>query len=229
MKTNLLEKLHLIPAPRVIFMPSALEQIEMAEFPVIFAPFHKVMVPVLLRELSEVQIRACGDFSLIETVTEPKKTPTFEEILEYSRLQYKITQAALIRPSYADLMRVVGADKSVLAAHDRVLEIERELFPLPEGPEKKEFMLEAQRLEMMSEYLLPSDFTAYVFSYAVGLAKSDIKKVSEKMLLDAAVLAEKGHDNPADHVAGNFTDFNRDEINLRAWYVLHEERKHHRG
>jgi hypothetical protein len=226
---NLLEKLHLTPAPRVVFMPSPLDLIEMAKFPVIFAPFHGTMVPVVLRELSEVQIRACGDFSLIETVTGPKKAPTFDEILEYSRLQYKITEAALVRPSYADIMRVVGADKKAGDAHERALAIERDLFAMSEGPEKKELMLEAQRLEMMSEYLLPSDFTAYVFSYAVGLAKSDIEKVSNDMLLEAALLAERGHDNPADHVSGNFTDFNRGDINRRAWSILQEERKHHRG
>ena len=45
------------------------------------------------------------------------------------------------------------------------------------------------------------------------------------MLLEAAILAERGHNNPADHIHGIFTDFMKDDINKRAWILLTEERE----
>jgi hypothetical protein len=85
-----------------------------------------------------------------------------------------------------------------------------------------------------TDYLLPEDFTAFIASYALGIDKGDIKKVSEKMLLEAAALAEKGHDNPADHLDGIWPEvqkgFYLDDINKRAWQILQEYRdKHKKG
>jgi len=58
-------------------------------------------------------------------------------------------------------------------------------------------------------------------SFALQQDNSDIKDVSEDMLFSAAIKATKGHDNPADHLPGNFTDFNREDINDRAWSIYH--------
>jgi len=44
-------------------------------------------------------------------------------------------------------------------------------------------------------------------------------------LIEAAILAERGHDNPANHLNGNFTDFMKDDINKRAWLLLEDERE----
>ena len=45
------------------------------------------------------------------------------------------------------------------------------------------------------------------------------------MLLDAAILATNGHNNPADHLKGIFTHFNEDDINRRAWGIYAEWKK----
>ena len=48
------------------------------------------------------------------------------------------------------------------------------------------------------------------------------------MLLEAAILATNGKDNPADHLTGVYTDIQRDDINKCAWIVYseyHEEKE----
>jgi len=77
------------------------------------------------------------------------------------------------------------------------------------------------------EFLLPADFVSYIVSYALKVDESDIKLISEDMLFEAADMAKRGHDNPADHMQGNFTDFNREDINKRAWVVYFQRMKEH--
>ena len=42
------------------------------------------------------------------------------------------------------------------------------------------------------------------------------------MLLESAILASNGKDNPADHLEGNFLDMHKDEINKSAWIVYNQ-------
>jgi hypothetical protein len=47
------------------------------------------------------------------------------------------------------------------------------------------------------------------------------------MLLNAAVLAEKWHKAPHEYITGMFTDFNKMDIDKRAFMLLYEKRKNH--
>jgi hypothetical protein len=221
----------IVAPPRVVFKATPEDLIAMAANPVIFAPFksspdHPVYVPVVGHELSEPQIEACGSFSLIRSALDPKHKLTLSEIKEFSALQHRIVEAWMLRPSYAELLKAVGASPAAAGAHEKLKAMEEQLFLLDaKSPERKALLSEVERLELMADCILPSDFCAFIFSFAVGIGKSDIQKVSDSMCREAAYLAIRGHDNPHDHIGGRFTAFNEKDIDRRSWYLYETDPK----
>jgi hypothetical protein len=71
-------------------------------------------------------------------------------------------------------------------------------------------------------FLLPDDFMATITAWAMGVDRTDIKKITRDILLEAALLAKNGGDNPSDHITGTFTDFQREDINKNAWIIYNE-------
>ena len=220
---KLFRKLITYFSPRVIFKSTVIDEIEMAQYPIVAVPMYGQIVFVKLRRLTEAQIRACGDFSLIGIAFDKNRKPTMQDLRDYSAMQQKIVESALVSPSYDKLMEIVGAGSRVKEDREKLHELECKLFPMPDGPEKKDLLDQITRLEMFAEFILPNDFSAAIFAYAVGIADSDIGSITDDMLLEAARLATLGHDNPANHISGNFTDFNIGDINRRAWYLLQKE------
>lgn len=208
------------------------KQIEMIAFPVIMAPLHGAMIPVQVRELTSAQIKACGSFSLIETIDDKLRAQgrfSKREIVEYSETQRNIVKAALVVPTFDELMNGLQAKIKLTELEAQYAEISALLRECPRGPKRMQLQEELDGLRIWMDLILPSDFMAFIVSYALGVDKSDIKKVTEDMLLEAAYLAERGHDNPCDHLPGRFTEFMRDDINVRAWYVFDmkkEEARH---
>ena len=208
-----------------------IDQIKDASCSLIFVPFRDVMVPVYVRELTPVQILACGQFSLIETfqdkINKPKKI-TLDMALQYADRHHDICKKALVAPRYDDLIQAVGGD-SMIDAKKTVQELKEKLKGVPMGPERDELDRQIDAAMVWTDLVLPDEFTASIVSYVLGIDKSDIKSVSHEILLRAAILAKNGHDNPADHVSGVFTDFMRDDINSRAWAILREEQEKKKG
>jgi hypothetical protein len=201
-----------------------------AAYPIVTLPFFGEPVQVQLRELTQAQIYACGgiDISLIETLHDKiraKKKPTLRDIVGYSEIYHQIAKKALHRPSYDEIMKSIGSNIDVEQVRRDILKLHEQLALLPDGKEADELDMEITRLEISANLLLPDDFLAGVVSYAMGIAKSDIKEVNEEMLYNAAVAAKLGGDNPADHLHGRFTDFMRDDINRRAWIIFHQKAK----
>ena len=124
-----------------------------------------------------------------------------------------------------EIMKSIGSNIDVEQVRRDILKLHEQLALLPDGKEADELDMEITRLEISANLLLPDDFLAGVVSYAMGIAKSDIKEVNEEMLYNAAVAAKLGGDNPADHLHGRFTDFMRDDINRRAWIIFHQKAK----
>ncbi len=186
----------------------------------------------MVRELTQAQILSCGDFSLIETfadkVAKKRLKYATKEILAYAERSHAIARAALVHPTYDEIVAVFGKDKKMLDARGRLDELEKKLGAAPPGRERDILDEQIRGLRIWVDLILPEDFLAVVVGYALGLDKSEIKTVSEDMLINAAVLAERGHDNPADHIGGRFTDFMRDDINTRAWLLLHQKREESR-
>lgn len=193
------------------------------------APFHGAAVPIRVRELTQAQILSCGDFSLIETFADKvaKKRSKFvlKEIVAYAERSHAIARASLVHPTYDEIVAVFGNDRKMLEARGQLDDLGKKLSATPPGRERDLLDEQIKGLRIWVDLILPEDFLSFVVGYALGIDKSEIKTVSEDMLINAAVLAERGHDNPADHIGGKFTDFMRDDINTRAWILLHERRE----
>lgn len=220
--------LDFVAPPRVVFKATVADEIQMAANPLIMAPLHGVFVPLVGHELSDGQIEACGDFSLIQASLEPERKLTREETKEILAMQRKVCEAWMLRPTYAELLDLVGVSPAAVGAKEKLLAMERRLWKMrkdKEDTEAQELLEEIELLEMFADCILPSGFTAFVFGFAVGINKTDIQNVTDRMCLEAAHLAVLGHDNPHDHVGGLFTKFNEKDIDRRSWYLLELERE----
>lgn len=193
-------------------------------------PFYGTPVPVMLRELTQAQILACGNFSLIETLTDKiakeklKSNIDLIQILEYADRMHEVCKRSMVRPTYEEVMKIVTS-RAPEDAHSQLDAIREKIKEVPKGPERDELNRQYDEMRLWVDLMLPEDFTGAIVAYALGVDKSDIRELSEDTLIQSAILAEHGHDNPADHIGGKFTPFMKDDINMRAWMLLHEERK----
>lgn len=196
--------------------------------PCVMTLFNGEPVPVILKELNQAEILSCGDFSLIETARDifnkRRKIP-IDRMLAYAEIQDQIVRKAMVSPTYDQVVGMLKSKILIDNAESEIKEIKTEIESIPIGPKKDALKAKVAEIELSLLQILPVDFTSFVFSYALGIDKSDIKLITEDMLYDAAILASRGHDNPADHLSGIFSDFNRDDINRRAWIVYAERMK----
>jgi hypothetical protein len=205
------------------------QDFEVAAFPILIAPFHGSPVPIKIRELTQAQILACGDFSLIETledkVISKHKKANIRDIIAYAERNHEVVKMSLVSPTYEQIFKIIGVKHNIKEAKKTLKELKEKLKQTKQSPQRSKLENEIDKLRIWYDLILPNDFMSFVVSYALGINKSDIKAVSEKMLLDAAILATRGNDNPADHIQGKFTPFMKDDINRRAWYFLDKFRK----
>jgi hypothetical protein len=212
---------------------SAIDRIKAARNPVVIVPFHGEPIPVVLRELTQAQILACGEFSLIETFQDKinkkklNRKTALRNITEYAETAHALCKKTLVKPTYDEIVEALSGYE-VEENKKKIAEIDELLARMEPSPKRTELQKELNGLRIWAEMLLPEDFTGAILSYVLGIEKSDIKEITEDALLNAAVLAERGRDNPADHIHGEFTDYMRDDINRRAWIVLEDYRKERR-
>lgn len=211
------------------FEASCLEKIEAAEYPILIIPFHGTPAPFMIRELNEAQTLACGNFSLIETLEDKIRLNTkkynIRDIIAYADRNHAIVRAALIKPTYDQIFEIIGANPKVDENKKELKELKKKLGKTKSGPQRSALEEEIDTLRIWCDFLLPNDFMSYVVSYTLGINKSDIKLISGKIMLDCAILAEKGSNDPIDHCDGRFTPFMRDDFNRRSWIILAEKRK----
>ena len=206
---------------------ASLEKIRDAQYPILFVKFYGTPIPIMVRELNHAQTIACGGFSLIETLEDKihlksKTNIKIKDIIAYTERNHEIVKEALIKPTYDQIFEMIGADPKVEEKKKKIEELKKIMTQVKPGPKRSAIEEELDTLRIKCQYLLPDDFIAWIVSYTLGINKSDIKKVSHKMLLDAAILAKNGNDNPADHLKGRFTDFMQDDINRRSWIIYNE-------
>jgi hypothetical protein len=200
--------------------------------PLVMAPWNGNPVPVKLRRLNYTQIRSCGDFSLIETVSDvinKKKKPSESQILSYMELQHEIVKMSLMAPTYDEIMKLSEYDPLRVEAEKELDSIEQDIESLPPGPKKSKLEKDLLISKIELKSFLPSDFVGHIMNFALKIDDSDIKLITEDMLYNAAVLAKNGSGNPSDHLPGNFTDFNKVDINNRAWVIFHNRSKEENG
>lgn len=197
-------------------------------YPVLMAPWHGHLTPIQVRHLSATQALACGDFSMIELFGDALsegREPTLEQMNAYAERQHMLCKLAMVKPTFDEAMKIAGAHIDSAQITKQLKEIKEIWKDCPVGPERAALKREYDALELVCKFILPPDFMAFVTNYCLQIDKSDIKSVTEELLLNAAVLASRGHDNPSDHVGGVFTDLMRREIDNRAWVLLDAEQK----
>ncbi len=184
---------------------------------------------VKVKILSEVEIKAIGNFSLIESDaykwSKAQIKTSWSELLAYAQKNVGICKAALISPTYDDIFAAVSRPLFNAEVKSRIENINRMLEEMQAGPARKELEEIRDSLVFTWEVILPDDFMTGVVVSALQITKTDIKKVTDDILLQAAILAERGHKAPHEYVHGVFTDFNRSDIDNRAWIVLDEHRE----
>ena len=192
----------------------------------------------VLRRLNMIEIKSCGDFSLIETMRDKlfktnKEKYTLHEMSEYAELQYSIIKMSLVKPAYDDLINEAtrGTNYDHDKFNDQIFKIENlfnELSQSSDINDKKEALKlqeEYAALELRYKFLLPVDFVTFIFNYAVGNDISDIKLITEDILHNAAISAKLAGNSPSDHISGRFSDFNKYDINNRSWVLYAEKQK----
>jgi hypothetical protein len=200
-----------------------LEEAEGLKYPLLFLPFHGQLVPVKLQELNQAQIMACGEFSLINIFNDGHKKIRKKDIIEYAEMQSSIAKMALVSPTYDQIMAKIGNNPAHGEIKKTLVELKEKLTLVKRGPGRTLLEEEITNLRIKVDLIMPDDFLASITAYSLGLHKSDIKMVSRKMLIEAAALATRGHDNPADHLDGRFSAFNIADINKQAWLIFDEQ------
>ncbi len=193
--------------------------------PLLYAPFGGGHIWVKLRNLTSVQLRCCGDFSLIQSRVANRKKPSLKDIIYASNVQHAVVKESLLSPTYDELVDAMGFTNKIAEHKKAIAEMREKLLGTGSGPKRKQLEDEINLHEQWTENILYNDFTEFVFNFAVKKDESDIGKVSEEMLVRFAMLAERGHDNPAAHAHGKFTDFNYEDINEQAWAALDDARE----
>lgn len=200
---------------------------EQAVYPVYFLSFHGKQVPVVLRKLTQAQLSNCGEFSLIETkkdrMLKNKKLKT-KDLIEYGRVMHTIAEQSLVSPTYAQIMDMLKANDLYKNAYNQLNEARKKLQNCPLEKERRELEIRIDELTVWVDLLLPEDFLGGIITVALGINETDIKKVSDDLLFECALLAKRGHCNPVDHVKDFvFTEFNKKDFNRRAWQIYDEE------
>jgi len=205
-----------------------LEQIRGAMFHLVPVPFNGKPVWCELRCLNATQILALGNFSNINRKEDDKSLPTRQQIIELRNYQEKLIRAVMNKPLYDEIAKLAGDNDFVIKDKRKELDELKELvkqhgenWPMQQQMEVKK---QIDDLELFMGFILPEDAFGFLTAWASGNDISDIKKLSEEQLLEAAILAENGKDNPHDHICGVFTDHNMRDIDIRAW-ALYEEYK----
>ena len=204
-----------------------------ASYPLIVAPWHGIQTPVRLRKLTATQALSCGDFGMIELLADKianNRSPSIEELSAYAERHDKLCKLAMVKPTYDEAMKIAGAHIDSKDISRQLAEIESMFAKIESMQDKDTSLLKNLRdqysaIELQSKFILPADFTAHIVNYTLGISESDIKAVTEEMLMNAAVLATRGNDNPSDHLRGVFTDLMTREIDNRAWILFDEKTK----
>lgn len=216
-------------------MQTEAERLYDISYPILIAPWHagfpvdpSKTTAIRVRRLGDSAVLASGDFGLIKSFSNKLSSntpPTVQEMNAYATRLDEICSLCLVNPTYNELMDIAGAHVDRDAIKKQLEEIKALYSRLPKGLERAQAKKEYEALELTSKFLLPPDFMAFVVHYATGQDQNDIDDMTEKMLMNCAVLATKGHDNPHDHFPGRITPRVVREFDNRAWVLFDEDQR----
>jgi hypothetical protein len=188
------------------------------ELPVVL-PWNGKAATFIVRMLNSTQIKACGEFSSIISLSKNEE-PTIDEMIEVKNMQERLMKLGLVKPTYNEILDKI-ADSTLINDIKNQLKLAREDIKKVTDIEQSELLAkEIDSYELYLGFLFPDDFMSGYTAFILQRDNSDIRKITTDMLLEAAVLADKGHDNPSDHIKGEFTDFHKQDIDKHAWLEL---------
>jgi hypothetical protein len=211
-----------------------LREIRGGMFHVVQVPFGESLVWCKLRTLNSTQLMALGNYSDIVTEKDKKAAPPQgpelrRRIIETRNYQEALAKAVMVNPAYDEVAKLVGEEDIVLS------NMKKELAELAASDtsgwtfeQKETLSRRCKDLELFMGFILPDNTFDFLTSWARGNSITDIKKISDKQLLDAALLAERGNTVPHEFVQGVFAEHSKQDIDLRAWSLLDDARKNKR-
>jgi len=205
------------------------KQIIDAEFSLISVHWKNTPVFVKVRELSDLQIQAIGNFSLIGSEVVSPATD-WRQITNSLELQHNIVRAALVVPTYSEIFKLAGTSDFAKEAEKRFAEINKDLISMNRGPERSATEQRLASIRLLFDLILPNDFTSEVTSYVMGTERTDIKLITKEILLNCAILQKRSGGRPSDYCDGKLSAFNKRDIDTQAYleydaFVINENRK----
>ncbi len=217
--------------PKIETVPNAIDVIG-DPYPLILVPFNGKEIFVRIKELNQVQIQACGNFSVIQTHEDKergKDQKTLGESVQYAKLVSTIVKKALVKPKYEDFISLYDRHGALDKARETLSRLRERLATVPEVDDQGNETKEMQELEnemnaeeAFYDLVLPTDFTSVIVPYALGTIKSDVDEITADLLFDWACAGKRGNKDPADYANGEFTAFMKWDINNRAWEIYNE-------
>ena len=207
---------------------NATTQILEAECTLISVHWKGTPVFVKVRELSDLQIQAIGNFSLIGSeVASPAND--WRAVTNSLELQHNVVKAALITPTYAEIFKIAGISDFSKEAEKRFAEINKDLISMARGPERSATEQRLASIRLLFDLVLPNDFTAEIAAYVLGTERTDIKLITKEILLNCAVLQKRSGGRPSDYCDGKLSAFNKRDIDTQAYLeydaLVENERK----
>lgn len=160
-------------------------------------------VCVKVRELSDLQIQAIGNFSLINRGTSAPVTD-WRDVANLAELQSCIVKAALVSPSYERLCKLAGLGDFSKTVEARYIEIKKEIEELPIGPVRSGWEKQLESTRLLFNSVLPNVFCSEVTEYVLGINRTNIKLVTDEIILNAAILQSYAK-------SGRISDFIQDD------------------
>lgn len=191
--------------------------IKKASWSLISVRFNGVPVFVKVKKLSDLEIQAIGNFSLIgggAPVTDWRK------IIATAEIQNELVKASLVTPSHADIFNIVGIPSFIEEKKKQFIEIEKQICELPKGPLKKELETAAALLRMQFELILPNDFCTDISDYILGRNRTNIDKITNDILLECYFSHKQFGGRPSMYCDDEtLTPFNKRDIDNNALRV----------
>ena len=207
-----------LPKPPEGYLP--LEKIRGALFLWVQVPFNSKLIWCKLRCPNGSQLQSRGSVTLIKIAQDHKsKKIDTEKLIEIRNIQEGIVRDTLNYPTFEEIETLIFDEDNVMSKQKKELEEIRKIdLSELDIDKKKELTDEMDRLELATAFVLPEDAFSFLTSWGLGLDVSDIKNITEDMLIEAASLAKLGHDNPTDHMTGiTLTDRDKTDIDKTAW------------
>lgn len=145
------------------------------------------------------------------------------ELIEKKNAQETLVKLTLVKPSFDEIIGMITETNFLISEKKQALEkINNEIKSVRKNSDRKKLEKKAEQIEFYLGFLLPDDTMSFLTAWALGVEITDIKKLSRDILLDAAIMAANGKDNPCDHITGIFTDFQREDINKHGWHLYNQ-------